>query len=316
MIEPMREKVTLVAAEIQDGDIICFQKRIPDETYDPIYNLLHNPDLYYIVTDKVYRATQLRKQGKYADAKEFYDYLINRLVVTFLQKGADPDATFDLELGKKMTYEQFSGKVGSHLGVDPTHIRFWTVNSTTGNPKVAVRRNVAQTLTNILVPPYGSYGNNNQSSKEFYYEVLDLSLSDLENMKNQKLIWLSEGITKEEQLEILVPKNGTCADVLKVLQKKVKLDDATIDKVRLYETHSGKVYKELTLDYAVAGINDFVTLYAEKTPDDELNPGEDDRPIYAFHFQKEPNKPHGVPFKFVIKPVSVAMRNHWTKVLI
>lgn len=49
------------------------------------------------------------------------------------------------------------------------------------------------------------------------------------------------------------------------------------------------------------GINDYVTLYAEKIPEDELNATEDDRAIFCFHYDKEPTKPHGVPFKFVLK---------------
>jgi len=44
-----------------------------------------------------------------------------------------------------------------------------------------------------------------------------------------------------------------------------------------------------------------MTLYAEKTPEEELNAAEDDRFIYCFHFDKEAQKPHGIPFKFVLK---------------
>jgi ubiquitin carboxyl-terminal hydrolase 7 len=65
------------------------------------------------------------------------------------------------------------------------------------------------------------------------------------------------------------------------------------------------VYKELPDDLVILGINEYVTLYAEKIPDDELNATEDDRAIFCFHFDKEPTKPHGVPFKFVLKPGEV-----------
>jgi ubiquitin carboxyl-terminal hydrolase 7 len=49
-------------------------------------------------------------------------------------------------------------------------------------------------------------------------------------------------------------------------------------------------------------ISEYATLYAEKIPEDELNATEDDRAIFCFHFDKEPTKPHGIPFKFVLKP--------------
>ena len=74
--------------------------------------------------------------------------------------------------------------------------------------------------------------------------------------------------------------------------------------VRIYEAHGGKFYKELREDYLVTTMSDYQTLYAEVTPEEERNAGVADRAIYCFHFDKEANKSHGVPFKFVNKPVS------------
>jgi ubiquitin carboxyl-terminal hydrolase 7 len=101
---------------------------------------------------------------------------------------------------------------------------------------------------------------------------------------------------------LLVPKNGTIADLVAVLARKLSLDSTTAQLIRVYEAHAGKVYKELSDEVPIVGINEYVTLYAEKVPEDELNATEDDRAIYCFHFDKEPTKPHGVPFKFVLKP--------------
>ncbi len=83
----------------------------------------------------------------------------------------------------------------------------------------------------------------------------------------------------------------------------MNLDPEIIKHVRVYEAHGGKVYKELHDEYGVVGINEFVVLYAEKIPEEELHAEADDKAIYAFQFDKEPNKPHGVPFKFVYKQV-------------
>lgn len=109
-----------------------------------------------------------------------------------------------------------------------------------------------------------------------------------------------------------MPRTGTVADLLAGLQKKANLDDDTIQDVRIYEAHSGKIYKELSSNFNIAGVNEFVTLYAEKIPEEELNMQEGDRVINAFSFDREPNKPHGIPFKFVVKPVS-SLRNHGTE---
>ena len=105
-------------------------------------------------------------------------------------------------------------------------------------------------------------------------------------------------------MEVLVPRDGTIADVLAGLQKKANLDDETIAKTRVYEVHNFKIYKEFSPDSKFGGSNDFVALYAEKVPEEELELESGARTINAFNFDKETNKPHGVPFKFVMKQVS------------
>jgi len=52
------------------------------------------------------------------------------------------------------------------------------------------------------------YSNTTISPNSLFYEVLELSLTELETMKTLQLYWLAEGIVKEEEVEILVPKNG------------------------------------------------------------------------------------------------------------
>lgn len=97
---------------------------------------------------------------------------------------------------------------------------------------------------------------------------------------------------------------GVIRDLMLGLQKKANLDDETLHNVRIYESHGGKVYRELPEDFPVATISEFTALYAEVVPEEEQNAEDGDGAIYCFHFDKEPNKPHGIPFKFLVKPVS------------
>jgi ubiquitin carboxyl-terminal hydrolase 7 len=110
--------------------------------------------------------------------------------------------------------------------------------------------------------------------------------------------------SRQELFDVLVPKNGNVADLIAGLIRKAKLEDENIKgPIRMYETHNGKVYKELPRDYGVISITENVTLIAERIPEEEIdaNPSHF---INAFHFQNEPNKPHSIPFRFMIKPVS------------
>ncbi|MCJ1395349.1 hypothetical protein MMC18_008233 [Xylographa bjoerkii] len=280
MIEPMKGKMTLHQAEIQDGDIVCFQK---------------------VFTDA--EVSIIQQSGNYANTREFYDYLLNRIVVRFSPRPSQNSEgeIFDVPLSKKMSYDQFSAKVGEYLKVDPTHIRFSTTNATTMKPKSIVRRNPNQNLYQILHPQFSSYSSH-QRSDMLFYEVMDMSLTELETKKTMRLTWVSEGLSKEETHELLVAKNGIVSDLLTELKRKVNLDEETIKEARIYFVQNSKIQKELPLDYPVTSILEYYTLIAERIPEDERNAQEGDRAIYAFHFDKEANKVHGIPFKFYIKP--------------
>ena len=112
-------------------------------------------------------------------------------------------------------------------------------------------------------------------------------------------------------VDVLVSRNGTVAELLSALQKKSNLDDQVISEIRLFEAHSGKLYKELKEDTNVSAINEYSTLYASRAPAEELNMDGEDRLVSAFNFDREPNRTHGVPFKFVVKPVSPSRGKSW-----
>ena len=110
--------------------------------------------------------------------------------------------------------------------------------------------------------------------------------------------------SSQEAFDLLVAKNGTVKDLVPILQKKANLRDEDTQTIRFFEAHNNKFYKELPEDFAVLSITDFVTLFAELVPEEERSADQGYQSIYGFHFDKEPSKPHGVPFKFIIKPVS------------
>ena len=142
-----------------------------------------------------------RKSDRFEDAKEYYDFLYNKKMVRFHAHTSRSDPNefppFELVLNSRINYDQLSEKVANHLGVEPTHIRFYTVNSTTGNPRGPVKRSPTATLHAILNPNGYSTLNMNQRNDALYFEVLDMSLAELDTKKNVKITFLSEGITKE-----------------------------------------------------------------------------------------------------------------------
>lgn len=195
--------------------------------------------------------------------------------------------------------------MGQFLDVPGTHLRFTTMNPHTGAPRQAIKRNANQLLSQILQPSYHNY----ISTTGLFYEVLDLPLSELETKKVLKVTWLPDGINTSETYDLLVPKNGQIQDLKEVLQKKLELDDEAMTNVRIFEAHTGRLLKVLTNDYGVLGIADYVDIFAEKIPEDEMNFEDGDRFVHAFHFHKEPVKVHtrGIPFRFVVKNVRITI---------
>lgn len=104
---------------------------------------------------------------------------------------------FEMVLNTRMSYDKLSEKIGEKLGVEPTHLRFYTVNASSNNPRTAVKRTQGQTLFNILVPAGYGQLNMNQRNDALFFEVLDMSLAELDTQKSIKITLLSEGITKE-----------------------------------------------------------------------------------------------------------------------
>ena len=298
-IEPMKPKNTLSASEIQDGDIVCFQRHLSEaelaglKQTSPIASL---------------------------NAPQYYDFLINRMFVNFTPKFSpienfqmrnEGDEIFRVALSKKDSYDTLALKVADYLSaistapIDPSHLRFTTVNVQSGKPRSVVKRQQGTTMANILLSTggYGGYYTPTQAPDHLYYEVLEMSLTDLEQRKTISITWLSEGITKEDVYQLLVHKQSQFTEVLGVLQKRATLPDEIMDQIRFYEVHSNKVYKILPSSHSVIALNEFMTVYAEQIPEEEkeMDKEKGDRLIYCFHFEKDPSKSHGVPFVFMLK---------------
>ncbi|KAK3050993.1 ubiquitin-specific protease ubp15 [Extremus antarcticus] len=300
-IEQMKAKNTLLASEIQDGDIVCFQRHLSDD-------------------EKI--AIQQTNPTNCLTAPQFYDFLINRMFIhitpKFLpmanyQARTEGEETFRIALSKKDGYEALAIKVADHLSsvgtapVDPSHLRFTTVHIQTGKPKSIVKRQQGTTMANILLGTsgYGGYGYApTQAPDQLFYEVLEMSLTDLEQRKNVRVTWLTDGISKDEEYTLLMHKQSQFTDVLATLQKKAALPDELLDQIRFYESHTYKVYKILPISHGVQALNEFMTVYAERIPEEERESDKEetvDRLVNCFHFEKEPSKAHGIPFIFLLK---------------
>jgi ubiquitin carboxyl-terminal hydrolase 7 len=246
--------------------------------------------------------SSIKATDRFEDAREYYDFLEHKRTVRFHPHPTRCDQEqyqpFDLVLNSKINYDTMTERVGAQLNVPPTHLRFWTVNATTNNPKAPVRRGTNPSLRQILNPMGTSTLNSSLRGDAFYFEVLDMSLTEFDTKKSIKLTWLSEGITKEDQFDLLVPKTGTIEDLIQALIKKAKItDEEEGGRIRVYETSSNRFYREPLRDHPVMNLNEYTQIFAERVPEEEEN-ADPSEFVNVFHFQNEVSRVHGVPFKF------------------
>ena len=148
----------------------------------------------------------------------------------------------------------------------------------------------------------------NPTTTVILYERLDVSIVELETKRSGKIVWTGVHNKEEATLPFLLPKTSMIHDLAEHIAKQVTLTPLGSGKIRVFEvSKDGKTQKEFTGSEMIGNIPDPVELYAEEIPVEELEADDADKIISVFHFSKEVQRTHGVPFKFVVKPVCYAI---------
>src|SRR5258706_2892874 len=194
-----------------------------------------------------------------------------------------------------------SQKVGEFLRHDPFKLRFTTIQAT-GAPKTVLKRSLNQAVSEIIAPSYLS-----QQPATILYEILDVSISELETKRSLEVVWTGINNKEESTYPFVLPRTSNVIDLCNELAKCVKLTPNGTNKIRVFQiSKDGKRQEEYTGNEMIGNILDNTELFAEEVPQEELDAlsvPERDKIIMVYHFYREPSRAHGVPFRFVIKPV-------------
>ncbi|CAA7388121.1 unnamed protein product [Spirodela intermedia] len=273
MCEVIDKNLTFRSSQLEDGDIICYQKPPPEND----------------------------KMCRYPDVPSFLEYVHNRQVVHFRSLEKPKEDGFCLELSKLYTYDDVVERLARHIGLeDPTKLRLTSHNCYSQQPKPQpIKYRGVEHLSDMLA-------HYNQTSDILYYEVLDIPLPELQCLKTLKVAF--HHATKDEVVihSIRLPKNSTVGDVLTDLKTKVDLSHPDAE-LRLLEVFYHKIYKIFPANEKIENINDqYWTLRAEEIPEEEKNLGPQDRLIHVYHFTKDASQNQtqvqnfGEPFFLVI----------------
>ncbi|XWS56120.1 hypothetical protein CRYUN_Cryun09bG0059200 [Craigia yunnanensis] len=255
MCEHLDKRCSFRLSQIEDGDIICFQKSPPIENEEAC---------------------------RFPDVPSFLEYVHNRQIVRFRSLERPKEDDFCLELSKIHKYDDVVERVARKIGLDdPSKIRLTSHNCYSQQPKPQpIKYRGVEHLSEMLI-------HYNLTSDILYYEVLDIPLPELQGLKNLKVAF--HHATRDEVVihNIRLPKQSTVGDVIDELKTKVELSHPNAE-LRLLEVFYHKIYKIFPPNEKIENINDqYWTLRAEEIPEEEKNLGPHDRLIHVYHFTKE-----------------------------
>lgn len=157
MVDEIDISKPLASLDIESGDIIVFQRQLPEED---------------------------AMSADFPNAIGFLKDVRNRLVISFRKLDENQDEVFSLELLKDMPYDKVSAAVAGKLGLDhPLKVRFTGQSHFSQLPKsIPLRYNGQLTLEEMLRG--GQYG---VHSSVLYFEALDLPLPEFEQLVSYRV---------------------------------------------------------------------------------------------------------------------------------
>ncbi|KAJ2388540.1 ubiquitin-specific protease ubp15, partial [Coemansia sp. RSA 2611] len=306
LIEEMDVSQTFQNAEIQSGDIICFQA----------------------ATD----AAAMR-------VPEFFDDVQHRVSVRFVPRPARSDDDYAaseassptpeapvLAASTKLAYDQVAQWLADQVGVrDPLKLRFYTV-SPTGQPRQPVRRTATTTLAEMLPSAmFMQPALNGDGLPEYtvMYERLEVDIVQIESMRPVRVAFVGRNMREEHQLEVLVPKVGAAQALMEATYAKIEQHlrsqqrEPSGDAVpkpfslRFYVVGYHRIAHVLTGEERLAelgspGVSDVVAelCVAEDGGSDSAMDTSDEprasRNVEVMHFYRDLAHAHSVPFLFAI----------------
>lgn len=273
-IADVEQPLEHILEELMDGDIIVYQLDVPE---------LNDFEL--------------------PTAKEYFRDLFYKVEVNFCDKNKPLDPGFTLELSQRMNYDTLAKRVAQYLNTDPCLLQFFKTQSYRDGPGQPLRCNFEGTLKDIIqfVRP--------KQVRRVYYQQLQISISELENKKQFKCVWISSNLKEEKEIVLYPNRNATVSDLYDEARRctQIQLDPQGSGQLRLIEIVSYRVHNlippempvETLLQQAMNAPNKSFRL--EEMPAEETDIQEGEYLLPVAHFSKEVYTTFGAPFMIKIK---------------
>ncbi|XP_017767859.1 PREDICTED: ubiquitin carboxyl-terminal hydrolase 7 isoform X1 [Nicrophorus vespilloides] len=266
-ISNLNEPLEKVLDELMDGDILVFEKEEREELSDLPTCIDFFKDLFY------------------------------RVEVTFVDKCIPGDLGFTMELSLRMTYDQLARAVAQRVGTDPYLLQFFKCQSYKDSPGNALRCTFEGNLKDLLI------FSKPKVPKKIFYQQLSIRVSELENKKQFKCVYLGPKMKDEKELILYPNKGGTVSDLLDEAKKQIEFSEGSTGKLRLTEVNCNKVGMGPKEDVSLESLLQCATkIYRiEEVPKEEMHLDEDEMLVPCAHFHKDVFSTFGTPFLIKIK---------------
>lgn len=281
MCEQIQPHSSLFNAQIEDGDIICFQvNEASSEDYE--------------------RPTDGLPKPRFAVVDRFLHYLMNRQIVSLRPLESKRPAgelgdvgDLSLELSKEMTYREFTSKIAEAVGArDYQHVRITQHNQYSNMARTdPVPYDGVNMLHELLV--------RDQSVDTLYFEVLDIPLSELEKLKTVTISFADPSTKVLGVHTLRVSRNTSVREVLEQVKHIPEVGAALggqassmgVDgkELRLLQIYGSRIYKEIPGNEPADKLNDqYWTLRAEEILRHELRQDPTDKLVHFCHCSRTP----------------------------
>lgn len=179
---------------------------------------------------------------------EYFRDLSLQLEITFCDKNQPNEDGFVLLLSLKMKYDEFAKLVGEHLNYDFQKLQFFRTSTydLKGSITQPIKYNSEFQLKDAVNMT------NKQLVRKLYYQKLNIKITELEDRRQFKCLWISSNLKQEKELTSMPHKKGTVKDLINECRNELlreelitqaQFDDDTNFRLRIVEIIASKIYR-------------------------------------------------------------------------
>lgn len=335
-IENVDPSLTFEKQELSNGDIICIQ--VSDMGQIANNRKFADAREYYkfLSTRLHVQVMPFKAETDEEDSEFVADDSVNEENVNSQPRNTNGNSiktsnthkSFDTWISTQYSYDQLAKEFASQLGdnVDPAFLRIFIVNTQGVRYPLKTTNHLSQFFAK-LVPV--------SQITTFEYEILNITLKEYENKKSIKIYWLNN-MVQGQLFDFLIPRDGLIMDIMKKLINKVNIPSSQLNNILVWAGNDHKYTELIRFDRSIESVNDNLELYAGIFPVEveilvnyDMIKSFNDKPIDlldiddeeikleistardfsknlnmipAFHFYKNSNYHHGIPFVFPVYP--------------